>query len=208
MPAICSNQNGEATFPTLILIPDISGFTKYMYEADLNHSQVKIGQLLESIIENNILKLKISEIEGDAVLFYDFNNTATLDEIMNQCHLMFTKFHEKLKEISESGCLCGSCVSLQSLSLKFVVHHGILGSIMIKEFCKLYGKELIVAHRLLKNDIPIKEYFLLTEQFIHHIEEHNNMKNYSIPLDSLSRGSIKDDGLGVIEFRYGKMRSS
>src|SRR3970040_585463 len=100
-----------------------------MSEADLVHSYPKIAELLETILENNSLNLKVSEIEGDAILFYDFNNKASFDEVIEHCNQMFNSFHAKLQEFKEAGCQCGSCTSLQSLSLKCIVHYGCLVSV-------------------------------------------------------------------------------
>ena len=55
---------------SLIFIPDISGFTKFVTETEITHSQHIISELINAIIIENSLNLKISEIEGDAVLFY------------------------------------------------------------------------------------------------------------------------------------------
>ena len=46
---VCHTSN-----PALILIPDISGFTKYIATSEISHSQEKIALLLESILENNM----------------------------------------------------------------------------------------------------------------------------------------------------------
>ena len=68
-PFICTEDNGNIINQALIVISDIGGFTKFMNESDLVHSKVKIAQLLETILHNNVLGLSVSEIEGDAVLF-------------------------------------------------------------------------------------------------------------------------------------------
>ena len=36
----------------------------------------------------------------------------------------------------------------------------------MKQFRKLIGKDVIVAHQLLKNDIDIREYWLITEDLL------------------------------------------
>ena len=51
------NYNNSKIRPTLIIIPDITGFTDYMNNSNLEHSQKAIGTLLESILDNNILNL-------------------------------------------------------------------------------------------------------------------------------------------------------
>ncbi len=149
----------------VILIPDISGFTRYVANSDIEHSQDKIAFLLESVLDNNFLDFEVSEIEGDAILFYKIKPSCSGMEILHQCRLMFTAFHQKLDELKMSGCKCRSCQGLDTLSLKFVIHYGKVGSIMVKNYCKLFGRDLIIAHRLLKNNINSKEYILFTESF-------------------------------------------
>ena len=53
----------------LLFIPDISGFTRFVNETEINHSRLIIQELLEILINANELNLEISEIEGDAILF-------------------------------------------------------------------------------------------------------------------------------------------
>ena len=52
--------------PSLLFIPDISGFTDFVNSTEVAHSQHVIEELLELIIANDELGLTVSEIEGDA----------------------------------------------------------------------------------------------------------------------------------------------
>lgn len=198
-PTTCI-ESESAVNPALIMIPDISGFTEYMNDADLSHSQLRIASLIEAILENNVLKLNVSEIEGDAILFFSFNNTSTAEEILEQCQLTFNKFHEKLKEFETLECQCGSCQRLQNLSLKFVLHYGQLGSVMVKDYCKLYGRELIVAHRLLKNNIPTREYIAFTSDFALHYNLTDNINQISLSGWVVEQQYIPN--IGNVEFNY------
>ena len=56
----------------LLFIPDISGFTRFVNETEIEHSRLIIQELLETLINTNEIGLEISEIEGDAILFYKF----------------------------------------------------------------------------------------------------------------------------------------
>ena len=56
----------------LLFIPDISGFTRFVNEIEIEHTRHIIQQLLEVLINANKIGLEISEIEGDAILFYKF----------------------------------------------------------------------------------------------------------------------------------------
>lgn len=191
---VCHTSN-----PALILIPDISGFTKYIASSEIVHSQDKIALLLESILENNTLNFKVSEIEGDAILFYSLEFPFTAEEIFLQCKLMFDKFHQKIEEFKLSGCMCNSCQKLYNLSLKFVLHYGQLGSVMVKDYCKLFGKDLIIAHRLLKNNINSKEYILFTESFIKRFNYINTISENNM-IDSSY--SIEIEDIGKISYSY------
>lgn len=106
------------------------------------------------------------------------------------------------------GCRCEDCKSLQRLTLKFIIHYGNLGSVIVKNCCKLFGLELIVAHRLLKNSIPHKEYILLSDAFMNHYTNHNgeglvDMIDEAIP----QRPIQKYDTVGKINFHYVELDS-
>ena len=48
----------------LLFIPDISGFTQFVSETEIEHSRLIIQELLEILIDSNQTGLEISEIEG------------------------------------------------------------------------------------------------------------------------------------------------
>ena len=51
----------------LFFIADLSGFTKFVAETEIQHSQHIIKELLEILVDANTLGMKVSEFEGDAV---------------------------------------------------------------------------------------------------------------------------------------------
>lgn len=153
--------------PTLLFIPDISGFTNFVSNTEITHSQHIIQELLEVIIDANEIQLEVSEIEGDAVLFYRSGARPTAAELLAQVQRMYTKFHGHLARYSTQRiCNCGACISANSLTLKFVLHYGDIAIKQIKNFRKLFGKDLIVAHRLMKNEVPYNEYVLFTHDLL------------------------------------------
>ena len=177
----------------LIFIPDISGFTEFVKQVEIDHSQHIIKELLEIIIDENITKLEISEIEGDAILFYRMGPAPLFKEVVHQCKQMFLAFHQHLKLYKENLiCQCGACSSHQSLSLKFVVHFGEVKEIAIKDFNKLHGEEIILAHRLLKNSITNSEYILFSEKFINSGSTDHDLMN----------GHSEYDEFGRVEYQY------
>jgi len=148
----------------LLFIPDISGFTKFVNETEIEHSRIIIEELLENIINSNKMGLHVSEVEGDAVLFYRFGDIPSMKEISDQVEKMFCNFQKQIKTYEESRmCICAACRSAINLSLKIITHYGEFSSYSVKEFNKLIGKDVIVAHQLLKNDIDLHEYWLVTD---------------------------------------------
>jgi len=157
----------ESVQPTLLFIPDISGFTEFVHNTEIQHSGHIIEELLEVLIDANEMDLQISEIEGDAILFYRMGQTPTAAEILAQVQKMYVKFHGHLRKYETHRiCQCGACSSAHNLSIKFVLHFGDLMTRQIKSFSKLFGKDLIVAHRLMKNKVDVKEYVLFTHQLL------------------------------------------
>ena len=152
----------------LLFIPDISGFTRFVTESEINHSRLIIQELLELLINANEIGLEVSEIEGDAILFYKFGEVPTLEDLFRQVKKMFCEFHENLVVYDQRKyCQCKACTSAADLSLKVITHYGEFTEYNVRNFIKLIGKDVIVAHQLLKNDIEQHEYWLVTRQLLH-----------------------------------------
>ena len=177
--------------PALILIPDISGFTQFVSEVDISHSQHIIAELLEVIIDSNNIGLEVSEVEGDAVLFYRFGEGTNLEEVQKQAEKMFLDFHAHLQAYeAKRVCNCGACSTATKLGLKFIAHPGSISTMQIKDHLKLVGGDVILAHRLLKNDINSDEYLLVTDALKD--EWKGNWET----------GQAEYEGLGEVSFHY------
>lgn len=156
----------KASSKSVIFIPDISGFSKFVNDIEILHGREITAELLEEIISSDELDLEISEVEGDAVLFYKMGEPIPIYEIYNQAVKTLHKFHQKKDEVQQKKiCKCNACKSVKNLSLKFIVHFDNVELINIKQFKKLYGKGVILAHRLLKNNLEEKEYILFTDNY-------------------------------------------
>jgi hypothetical protein len=151
----------------LLFIPDISGFTRFVNETEIGHSRLIIQELLEVLINANEIGLEISEIEGDAILFYKYGSSPELRTLYNQVAKMFSEFHRALNAYDHRRyCQCKACLSAIGLSLKIITHYGEFTSYNVQQFSKLIGKDIIVAHQLLKNDIDQHEYWLVTKNLL------------------------------------------
>ncbi|WP_315816727.1 DUF2652 domain-containing protein [Paraflavitalea speifideaquila] len=151
----------------LLFIPDISGFTRFVNEIELEHGRHIIQQLLEVLINANQVGLEVSEIEGDAILFYKFGEPLELATLYGQVQKMFLAFHQHITAYNQRRiCQCKACVSAIDLTLKVISHYGEFTTYNVRNFSKLIGKDVIVAHQLLKNDIDQHEYWLVTKSLV------------------------------------------
>jgi len=149
----------------ILFIPDISGFTEFVQFTDINHSKHIISELLEILIDSNTMGLELAEIEGDALFLYKLEANINVSIIEKQIETMYLAFHKHIKRYEyQRICECGACSSAHNLRIKFIIHYGDIEFIKVKDFKKPYGSNVIQVHRLLKNDIPINEYALLTEK--------------------------------------------
>jgi hypothetical protein len=151
----------------LLFIPDISGFSKFIAQTEIDHSRLIIQELLEILINANNIGLEISEIEGDAILFYKFGDRPKPEDIYKQVEKMFVEFHRSITAYEQRRyCQCQACMSAINLTLKVITHYGEFTGYNVKNFSKLIGKDIIVAHQLLKNDIEQHEYWLITQNLL------------------------------------------
>src|SRR4029079_6081223 len=76
----------------------------------------------------------------------------------------FVAFHRRLRDMQAvTTCPSDACANTAIRERKSVVHHGRCSLQRLGGVEQLHGTDVIVAHRLLKNSVPSKEYLLVTE---------------------------------------------
>lgn len=194
---LTSSENG----PALICIPDITGFTRFMAENDIEFSRKIIPSLLRNIVSSNNLKLTVGEIEGDAVVFYRFGKLPTLNELLEQCKSFYINFNEQLKLLmNEYADDFHKSASSNRLSLKIIVHAAEMTSTNIGGIPKLIGRDVVIVHKLLKNSIPDNEYILFTESLMNNYPKKVIDDNFET--GSLLQGKDEYDYIGTINYNY------
>lgn len=157
--------------PVLLILADISGYTRFMTSnaESLAHSQVIITELVRTIIEVVELPLKVAKLEGDAVFLYGRKSDPSIPwvearrQISERLPVFFEVFQRRVQELRGSTtCTCGACANLEQLRLKFIIHSGEALFYRFAGSLELAGPDVILAHRLLKNSVPLKQYILLT----------------------------------------------
>lgn len=145
----------------IVIIPDISGFTDFVINTNMFIGKYITENLLKSIIYSNTLRLEVSEIEGDAVLFYKFKDIPSFEETKTQIEVMYDNFK---KEVAKLALQLAIEIPL---SLKIIVHYGAFTKYKIDRFEKLYGTPIVEAHKMLKNHIAkFPPYALFSEAFL------------------------------------------
>ena len=189
---------------TLFLIPDISGFTKFVKQTEVLHGQHIITELLEILIDANELGLTLSEIEGDALFFYKQDGMPNKNDLIRQSQAMFTKFHQHLRKYQEHRiCECGACRGAGNLTLKIIAHAGPVDFITVKGQQKPYGADVILAHRLLKNNVDSKEYVLFSDSYMQ--QGNSLISKIDFPWLHLKQGNSEYESLGRVDYHYGSL---
>lgn len=151
------------------LIADITGYTQFLSESELEHAQETLTALLELLVENTNPPLVISRLAGDAVISYglreSFFQGQTLIEKIEDTYVAFRKTIERL--VLNNTCRCNACANISNLDLKFFIHYGAFGIQRLSVHDELIGSDVNLLHRLLKNSITektgIRAYALFSE---------------------------------------------
>lgn len=188
--------------PTLLCIPDISGFTQFMSDTDFELSSKVIPSLLNKIIYSNEIGLKISEIEGDAVLFYRTGDLPAFKELIAQCKFFYTEFYKQLSSLREQYMgENGASQIPEILGLKIILHFGEeIGVVPVGKLIKLMGEDVIVAHRLLKNDVPFDEYILISDDLMKQYE--NGIEHKNFERGDIKKGDMHVEHVGTVRYYY------
>lgn len=130
------------------------------------------------------------EVEGDAVFVHhageDLNGGEAMS-VVERCYLAFAQRRDMIR--LGSTCSCRACRSIDSLDLKFVVHHGRYVCRSVAGAKKLVGADVVVVHRLLKNAVS----------------EALGTRAYALFTDAASAGlglDVTAEGLVPVELAY------
>lgn len=150
-----------------LLLADISGYTRYLTAVELDHSGDIIASLLDAVGQR-LRGWVLDEVEGDAIFAHaprgTLGGTALLTAV-EACYFSFAA--QRARIARQSTCPCLACRGVDDLELKIVVHECEYLTQRIVGLNKLMGPGVILAHRLLKNDVTSRTgllgYCLLTE---------------------------------------------
>ena len=152
----------EAGIAGPLVLVDISGYTTYVAETELTHSQILVAELLDAVLQSLGEHLEVSRLEGDAVFFV---GRSTGPELMGWFDDTYLAFHRRLRKVVAEravNCPCQACVRAPTLTVKVIAHHGHYSRYHVGQVEQLHGTDVIMLHRLAKNHVPSHEYILAT----------------------------------------------
>jgi hypothetical protein len=142
---------------TCFLIADISGYTGYLADVELDHAQDILADLIGAVVTALRPNFRLAKLEGDAAFTFmsgeKIDGSMLLDTI-ERCYFGFRRRRRDVRQAT--ACECTACVRIPDLDLKFVVHHGEAIFQKVAGRQELLGSDVIVVHRLLKNDVVDK----------------------------------------------------
>jgi len=142
---------------TWLLIADISGYTGYLASVELDHAQDILADLIGTVVTSLRPGFRLAKLEGDAAFVAahaDKLDGSLLLDTIERCYFGFRRRRRDVRQAT--SCTCNACVRIPDLNLKFVVHHGLALRQRVAGSEELLGSDVIVVHRLLKNEVVEK----------------------------------------------------
>jgi hypothetical protein len=138
-----------------LCVADITGYTGYLNESELEHAQGTLTDLLELLVDHAGPPMRVSKLEGDAVFSYAFENAftdgRTFLDLVEDTYVAFRRAIDSM--VLNNTCQCNACANVSSLDLKFVIHFGSFLVQRIGTYDELLGPDVNLVHRLLKNKV-------------------------------------------------------
>ena len=142
---------------TCFLIADISGYTEYLSGVEIDHAQDILADLIGTVVTSLRPTFRLAKLEGDAAFCFapaeKIDGSVLLDTI-ERCYFSFRRRRRDVGQAT--SCECNACSRIPTLGLKFVAHLGLAIRQKVAGREELLGSDVIVVHRLLKNDIVEK----------------------------------------------------
>jgi hypothetical protein len=138
-----------------LILADISGYTFYLANNEIEHANIAITQLLERMLASLGPTLTIAKLEGDAVFAYKEEaeppDGKFLLGLIDQTYQAFREQSEIIA--AQTTCPCKACRSVPTLDLKFIVHQGEFIVQQVAGTRDILGSDVNLVHRLLKNSV-------------------------------------------------------
>jgi uncharacterized protein YndB with AHSA1/START domain len=186
---IFPGPEGFAMLPTAekacFAIADISGYTTFLSGVELDHAQDIIADIMDTLVRALRPAFRLAKFEGDAAFVYAPDGALDGSLLQDLIEHAYFAFRRRLRNIKQANrCECRACEQMQMLDVKFVVHCGEFVRHKISGREELAGRDVIIVHRLLKNDVAealgTRAYALYTDACVSAME-----------IDALAQGLVE-----------------
>ena len=155
-----------------LLISDITGYTEFLVQSELQHAKEILDTLLETGIHSIRAPIRVLNSRGDAILAFvaeeDFLQPQTLVDAIKSIYFEYRRQLNRM--ILNTTCACKACANMGSLDLKLFLHYGEYIEQRLEGVVELQGADVILANRLMKNRvnevIGLSGYALITQAAI------------------------------------------
>ena len=139
------------------VIADISGYTNFISGVELDHAQDIIADIMDTLLRALRPPFRLAKFEGDAAFVYAVADKVDGSLLQDAIESAYFAFRKRLRSIKQANsCECQACSHMQSLDVKFVVHYGEFIKQKMGGREELAGRDVILVHRLLKNEVNKK----------------------------------------------------
>ena len=182
-----------------LVVADISGYTRFLAETELEHANGIVKDLFDSMIPTFKNSVTISKFMGDAIFGHAENIAYEKSQFMiDFAKRVYNNFSDKKDIIKiNTDCTCNACKHMDELDLKIFIHHGEYMVQKINDSEELLGSDVNSIFRFMKNNVVqktgIEAYLLVTE---------SALKAMELEFDSASdlSGSEKYEHVGEINY--------
>ncbi len=159
-----------------LVLADISGFTSFVAQSELEHADDILSELLKLIVGRLTPTLGLVEVEGDAVYVSapeaSLPNGETLLELYESTYAAFKDLVGSVHR--RTTCDCNACRLIPTLDLKFITNCGDYIVQNVAGSNKPIGSPVNLLHRLSKNHVSEatgwRAYALFTETALEHMK--------------------------------------
>jgi hypothetical protein len=170
-----------------LVICDVSGYSDYLHSVELEHAQDVLADLTETIVDRLRPTFRLSKLEGDAAFVYALQEEIEASMLLDTIEAAYFGFRERVRDIDHAtSCDCAACQRIPDLDLKVITHYGQFARQRIAGSEELTGPDVILVHRLLKNDVS------------EHVGDHG----YALHTEACIRAlGVGPETLGFVEHR-------
>ncbi len=184
---------------SLLLIAKIDGFDLSDGSVESQHRELLEKEFFDAVEVNNQLGLTSLRIEENKLVFFQENGVPEFESVVAMIEGMYQNFLEIRDDyVRKRICPCLVCASVKNLSVQFIVHTGDITLITVKQETKLHGPVVILANKLLNNNLIEQDYILFTDKLLDD-DERVRLHN---PKMKIERASMHYQDLGEIEFNF------